>query len=1052
MLALKSITKQYLAGSQTVDALRGITVGFRKSEFVSILGPSGCGKTTLLNIIGGLDRYSSGDLTINGRSTKSFSDADWDTYRNHSIGFVFQTYNLIPHQSVLTNVELALTISGVSKTERKRRAVEALEKVGLGDQLTKRPNQLSGGQMQRVAIARAIVNNPDILLADEPTGALDTATSVQIMDILKEIARDRLVVMVTHNAELAEAYSSRIIRLKDGQITDDSCPYPMEEATAPLEKSANKKKALSFWTATSLSLNNLLTKKGRTFLTSFAGSIGIIGIALILALSAGINAYISDVQEDALSSYPLTITRETQDYSALMSAMVQARESRTREVKDGEIYVDDSMGNMLTALMSTRENNLKDFKTYLETHPEKLEGAVSDIRYRYQFQLNAFSEDGKTQVNPSTIVESMGGAFAGMVGIMSASSSAYASGYSSAMNVFHEMMDNTELLQSQYDVIAGKWTTDPHEVMLIVNENNSVTNLVLYALGIKDQSEIPDLVSAALSGEKTEQETKVYSYDDFLGMTFYVVPNHLFYRKNTEGKNYSVEGTSYPLWEDVRTDPDFDRASFAKENGVPITVCGIVRPNPEAASTSMNGAIAYLPALSDEMMDLVRKSEVAIQQSEKTPGISVFTGKLFEDGAFESATDAEKAEWMLSFIQTREEDKASVMLSYLSKSVSGLVDAEMETLSREEKDIYLLSHIGALAKLSAADYKTVVLELIRSSMANPASPVGQNPDAVQMLQQYEAMEPDVFLKMTASLIPGEMPNPATPGQTVPAMPGVDPGAMTAALGSIPENERDRMVRSVLEQEVQTENAKDLLQSYTTAELISLFDKTVPGLPAAEQASLAVAYRETVLSKESFRQTLTNMGFVDESSPESILLYSKDFASKDRVTEMIRDYNENSKEADRIQYTDLVGILLSSVTTIINAISYVLIGFVSISLVVSSIMIGIITYISVLERTKEIGILRAIGASKRDISKVFNAETLIVGFCAGLIGILISVLLCLPINAIIHAASGIGSINAFLPLPAAVILVAISMILTFLAGLIPSGIASRKDPVLALRTE
>ncbi|MBO4366505.1 MAG: ABC transporter ATP-binding protein/permease [Clostridia bacterium] len=1051
MLALKEITKQYSAGAQIVDALRGITVGFRASEFVSILGPSGCGKTTLLNIIGGLDRYTSGDLVINGRSTTSFEDVDWNAYRNRSIGFVFQTYNLIPHQTVLTNVELALTISGVSKAERRRRAIESLERVGLGDQLNKRPNQLSGGQMQRVAIARAIVNNPEILLADEPTGALDTSTSVQIMEILKEIASDRLVIMVTHNPELAETYSSRIIRLKDGLITDDRNPYDIEEASIPVEKAQKKKKALPFWTATSLSLNNLLTKKARTLLTSLAGSIGIIGIALILALSAGINAYIADVQEDALSSYPLTITRETQDYSALMSAMVQARESRMREVKEGEIYVDDSMGNMLTALMSTRENNLTDFKAFLDAHPEKLEGAVSDIRYRYGFQMNVFSEDGKTQVNPSTIVESMGGSFAGMVGMMSSSSSAYASGYSSAMNVFHEMLDNTELLQSQYDVIAGKWTEDPHEVMLIVNGNNSVTNLVLYALGIKDQSEIPDLVAAALSGTKTETEEIVFSYDDFLGMTFYVVPNHLFYRQSASGKTYTVGGNTYPLWEDVRSDPDFDRAAFAKSNGIPITVCGIVRPNPDATSASMNGAIAFQSALSNEMMDLVRASDIAIQQTEYTPGISVFTGHLFEDGAFETATDEEKADWMRSFIQNRDEDKASVMLSYLSQSVSGLVDAEMETMEQPEKDQYLLMHLADLAKLSAADYKTVLLEVIRASLQDPSSPYSQNPDAAQMLAQYEAMDPDLFLKMTAALIAGDSSG-ESPAQPSTGSQGLGIDAMLSALSALPASERDRMVRSILEQEIQSENAKELLQAYTTAELIGLFDKTVPGLPVNEQASLADAYRETVLSKASFRQTLSEMGFVDEASPESILLYSKDFASKDRVTEMIADYNDSVGEADQIQYTDLVGILLSSVTTIINAISYVLIGFVSISLVVSSIMIGIITYISVLERTKEIGILRAIGASKRDISKVFNAETLIVGFCAGMMGILVSVLLCLPINAIIHSASGIESINAFLPLPAAVILVVISMLLTFLAGLIPAIIAACKDPVLALRTE
>ena len=1045
MLALQQITKQYEAGDQKVDALRGITVGFRPSEFVSILGPSGCGKTTLLNIIGGLDRYTSGDLLINGRSTKSFSDADWDAYRNHSIGFVFQTYNLIPHQSVLTNVELALTISGVSKAERKRRAAEALEKVGLGDQMDKRPNQLSGGQMQRVAIARAIVNNPEILLADEPTGALDTATSVQVMEILKEIASDRLVIMVTHNPELAETYSSRIIRLRDGLITDDSMPFALEEAEQKVDKTRKKKKALSFLTATSLSLNNLMTKKARTFLTSFAGSIGIIGIALILALSTGINAYIQDVQEDALSSYPLSITRETQDYSAVLSAMVDARETRKREVKDGEIYVDDSMGSMLSAMMSTRENNLKDFKSYLEQHPEKLENAVSNIRYGYSFQLVAFSEDGKTQVNPSTIVENMGGALAGMVGMMSSSSSAYASGYSSSMNVFHEMLDNQELLQSQYDVIAGHWSNNSREVMLIVNENNTVTNLVLYALGLKDQSELPELFQSVMNGEKYESDDTVFSYDDFLGMTFYVVPNHLLYEKTDE--TYVFDGKTYPVWKDVREDPSFDRPAFAKANGIPVTISGIVRPNPEAASASMRGAIAFQSSLPAEMMALVRESEISIQQTESTPGISVLTGQFFDDGSFESLADAEKINWLEETLKDRENGKAAVMISYLSSSAEGLVDAEMETMSREERDLYILSHLKDLANVSPADYKTVLMSAIRISVMDPSSPFHDAPDIDAMLAQYESLDPDSFVTMTASILPGLGSFSETGENSAQA------AAMAKAIfSSVSEEDRDRITRALLSELLKESSAAELVKSYTTAELISLYDSVFPGIPEKDKLKSAETYRKSVLAKSSFRQTLSQFGYVDESAPETIYLYSKDFASKDRVKDMISEYNDRQEEKDKIQYTDIVGILLSSVTTIINAISYVLIGFVSVSLVVSSIMIGIITYISVLERTKEIGILRAIGASKRDISKVFNAETLIVGFTAGIIGILVSVLLCIPINAIIHALSGIQGISAFLPFQAAVILVAISMLLTFVAGLIPSGIASRKDPVRALRTE
>ncbi|MBP5230566.1 MAG: FtsX-like permease family protein [Clostridia bacterium] len=864
------------------------------------------------------------------------------------------------------------------------------------------------------------------------------------MEILREIASDRLVIMVTHNSELAETYSSRIIRLRDGEVTDDSDPYPPEEAEKPAEKENKKKKALSFLTAASLSLNNLMTKKARTFLTSFAGSIGIIGIALILALSAGVNAFIMDVQEDALSSYPLTITRETQDYSALLSAMVDARETRTREVKDGEIYVDDSMGNMLAAMMSTRENNLTDFKAYMESHPEKLEGAVSNIRYGYGFQMCVFSDDGKTQVNPSTIVDSMGGALAGMVGMMSSSSSAYASGYSSSMNVFHEMLNDDELLRSQYDVIAGHWATEPHEVMLIVNGRNTVTNLVLYALGLKDQSEIPALMEDALNGVMQPSDDTVFTYDDFLGMTFRVVPNHLLYRKT--GETYRSGGQSYPLWEDVRSDPDFDRSAFASENGIPITVCGIVRPNPDASSASMRGAIAFRSSLSEEMMEEVRKSEIAIQQTEQTPGVSVLTGDLFEDTSYDSMSDGEKADWLLGILTDREDDKPSVILPRLASSSDRLADAEMETMTREEKDAYLLSGLAELGKLSASDYKTVVLQLLRVFLQNPSSGM-PGTDLQQMLAQYEAMDPETFLKMTGAMTSG-MSGASGNAQVSEEQRA----ALLAAVAEIPEEERDRMVRSLVEEKLKDANAEEILRSYTSAELISLFDLTYPTLSDEEKASMADAYRTSKLSRTSFRQTLSKLGFVDEASPESISLYSKDFASKDRASAMISEYNDSVGDADKIQYTDVVGILLSSVTTIIDAISYVLIGFVSISLVVSSIMIGIITYISVLERTKEIGILRAIGASKRDVAKVFNAETLLVGFAAGVIGILASVLLVLPINAVVHALSGIGNINAYLPVPAAAILVGISMLLTFIAGLIPAGIASRKDPVLALRTE
>jgi putative ABC transport system permease protein len=595
MLALKNITKDYRIGDTVVQALKGVSMGFRANEFVSILGPSGCGKTTLLNIIGGLDRYTTGDLCIGGKSTTRFRDHEWDTYRNHSIGFVFQSYNLIPHQTVLTNVELALTISGVSKAERRRRAVQALERVGLGDQLDKKPTQMSGGQMQRVAIARAIVNDPEILLADEPTGALDTATSLQIMEILREIASDRLVIMVTHNPELAEAYSTRIVRLQDGVLLSDSDPFEVEKAEKPAkEKAAKKKKPLSLKTALSLSLNNLMTKKGRTFLTSFAGSIGIIGIALILSLSAGINAFIDDVQEDALSSYPITLQQETTDFSSMFSAMVDAENSANRPVQDGIIYVDDSLVNMMSSMMSTTKNDLAAFKKHLEANRDKLGDALSDVRYTYNFNMQIYSSDGNTRVNPTTIVDNMGESVSGMIDMMSSANSLYASTYTSTMNMFREMMDNTELLQSQYDVIAGEWAYNSNEVMLVVNENNTVTNLMLYVLGLMDQSELSELVNNVLAGNKIDVEYPTYTYEDFLGMTFYIVPNSDFYVKTDA--TYQKDGNTYPIWSDIRETFGFDQASFAKEHGVEVKIAGIIRPNPDAMSTSlMAGTIALKP-------------------------------------------------------------------------------------------------------------------------------------------------------------------------------------------------------------------------------------------------------------------------------------------------------------------------------------------------------------------------------------------------------------------------------------------------------------------------
>ena len=1030
MLVLKNIKKEYKTGDTVVHALKGVSIEFRSNEFVSILGPSGCGKTTLLNIIGGLDRYTTGDLAIGGKSTTKFRDSDWDTYRNHSIGFVFQSYNLIPHQTVLTNVELALTISGVSKAERRRRAVEALERVGLGDQLNKKPNQMSGGQMQRVAIARAIVNDPEILLADEPTGALDTATSLQIMEILQEIASDRLVIMVTHNPELAEAYSTRIIRLQDGELLSDSHPVEESKAAAP-KKNKKKKKPLSMKTALSLSLNNLMTKKGRTFLTSFAGSIGIIGIALILSLSTGINAYITDVQEDALSSYPITLQQEATDFSAMFSAMTEAESDANRPAKDGVIYVDDSLVNMMTSMMSTTKNDLTSFKTYLEANRDKLGDAVSDIRYTYNFNMQIYSQDGNTRVNPTTIVDNMGDSVSGMIDMMSSANSLYASTYTSTMNIFREMMDNKELLQSQYDVIAGNWADGTHEVMLVVNENNSITNLMLYVMGILDQSELAGLVNDVLSGNKVDREYPEYSYDDFLGTTFRIVPNSAFYVPS--GDTYTVGGKEYPIWGDIRESANFDQAEFALKHGVEVKISGIVRPNPEAVSTSlMPGTIAYNGALAYEIMDIVRESEIAKQQTNATPAYDVLSGLPYDDGRYDSLTTQEKIALFDQWISSNSKQKADIALKLLAASVGEQAAGEVNAMTKDAQIQYVLTNFYSLADINPNIFKQVIIAVMEATMG------GQT----EQLEQIKNMPVDMLLAMI------EKSGAMDPSNVKPEQIAV----MQAFFSQLKDEEVAAIATALRTAQLADQMEEELLGQMTTAELAAKFDELYAVLPETEKLALYIEYMPDLLSDTTYDRRIVDLGFVDFKSPASISIYSKDFESKDMVTAFISDYNASVGEEGEITYTDLVGIMLSSVTTIINAISYVLIAFVSISLVVSSIMIGIITYISVLERTKEIGILRAIGASKKDISRVFNAETLIVGFGAGAIGILSTILLCIPINLIIHAVSGITAINAALPVAGGVVLVLISMLLTFVAGLVPARIAAKKDPVLALHAE
>ena len=895
MLELNDIKKDYVSGSTTVSALKGINLRFRDCEFVSILGQSGCGKTTMLNIIGGLDKYTSGDLKINGVSTKNYKDRDWDFYRNNSIGFVFQSYNLIPHQTVLSNVELALTLSGVSKAERKKRAIEALEKVGLGEQIHKKPNQMSGGQMQRVAIARALVNNPDILLADEPTGALDTETSIQIMELLKEISKDRLIIMVTHNPELAKDYSTRIVRLLDGVITDDSNPYSLEDMEADIrakeavkvkisekkiKKSGKKQKtSMSFFTALSLSFNNLMTKKTRTILTAFAGSIGIIGIAMILSISNGIQLYIDRVQRDTLSSYPITLQAEAIDISSMVSSMTGNSDSEEHEDKS-KIYSNDIMGDMInTMVKEVKSNNLSEFKKYIENGSSDIKSYVSDIQYSYDVPLNIYMKDtsnGVEQLNPGTMFDSIYGE--GATSASSSMSSGMGMGMFSNSSVWNQLLGNQQVLDEQYDILAGHWPENFNEVVLVADKNNEVDDYTLYSLGLKDPEEVRTLFKKMMVGESYETKKDIsYTFDEILDTEFKLVMPTDMYKYN------DVTGT----WDDYSKDDKY--MTNVVNNGTDIKVCGIIRPNDDAVSTSISSGIGYTAKLTEYIIEEVKNSEIAKAQLADT-SVDVFTGVPFDNDRNTEITMDD-------------------------------VNAYMATLSPEE--------------------------------------------SAQMQAMTSGMSDDQILQLFS-------------------------------------------------------------------------------------ASLKARTTDATLDSNK-----SKLGITDLDTPSQIDIYATDFDSKEKVQNIIKDYNklqqDDGKEENVINYTDYVGIMMSSVSTIINAISYVLIAFVAISLIVSSIMIGIITYISVLERTKEIGVLRSIGASKKDVSRIFNAETLIEGFVSGALGIVVTLLLCIPANALIKHLTDISNV-AQLPVAGGVILIIISMFLTFIAGLIPAKLAAKKDPVVALRSE
>ena len=1037
MLQLKNIVKTYTVGDTVVHALNGISLNFRNSEFVSILGPSGCGKTTTLNIIGGLDRYTSGDLLINGKSTTMYKDRDWDTYRNHSIGFVFQSYNLIPHQSVLSNVELALTVSGVPKAERRRRAREALEKVGLGDQLSKRPSQMSGGQMQRVSIARALVNDPDILLADEPTGALDTVTSVQIMELLKEISKDKLVIMVTHNPELAEAYSTRIVQLRDGNLIGDSDPYEPDEAEINAVRSAPPKYAkgkarMSTKTAFSLSLNNLMTKKARTFLTSFAGSIGIIGIALILSLSTGINNFIDQVQEDTLSTYPITIYKTEQDYAALMGAMQQTQENvEGREPDDHTIYIDDSLDQMMSATTSTVENNLPAFKEFLDDHADELEDYVLDIRYTYNYTLKVFSEDGKTQVNPTTIFENMGPAMGGISDMMGAMGS-----MGGGFTIFDQMIDNEDLIHSQYELVGSdsEWADDPTEIMLVLDKNNAISNMVLYMLGIKDQTEIADiLIEMFTNPDYKVPKTDPMDVEDFIGMTFLVVPDSAYFYESED--TFTVDGKVHHIWKDVRNDPDYDAEKFVKENGVEITISGVIRPSTNAMAASISSPIAYNTSLQAYMQEIIRESDV-VRAQEKLPGYDITTGLEFDEGQYLGLSDSEKADLFDDFIHNNDEVMIQIMLDYIKAAEEKPdEDSPVASMTKDEKITYVMEQFDSLADTHPELFKSIMVGMTKQSMVEQ----GMDQASIDRILV-------LFDSMSASDLKNAMAQAGNSSDGEKALRGY--------LQSLTEDELGKMVNQIMGNQITDDT--DIRDRYTDEQLIQAFKLSYLDYSDEQKAILYNEYMPNTLSKNDMDDVMEMLGWYLDEEPASISIYSKDFASKDYIAALIDQYNadceQDGHEEDAIHYTDLIGLMMSSITIIIDVISYVLIAFVSISLVVSSIMIGIITYISVLERTKEIGILRSIGASKGDISKVFNAETAIVGFAAGMIGIIITVLLNFPISWIVQGLSGMSGINAVLPWWGALGLVAISMALTLIAGLFPAALASKKDPVEALRTE
>ncbi|MBO5787008.1 MAG: ABC transporter ATP-binding protein/permease [Clostridia bacterium] len=998
MLELRDIKKSYRIGDTVTDALKGISINFRESEFVAILGQSGCGKTTLLNVIGGLDKYDSGDLVINGRTTKEYRDSDWDKYRNYSIGFVFQSYNLIPHQNVLANVELALSLGGVSKAERKRRAKKALEDVGLGDQLYKKPAEMSGGQMQRVAIARALVNNPDIILADEPTGALDSETSLQVMDILKEVAKDRLVIMVTHNPDLAETYATRTVRMLDGVIISDSAPLTEEEIEneriTDAEKSEKEKKAkkpsMSLFTSFGLSLKNLITKKGRTMLTSFAGSIGIIGIALIFAVSQGMTTYINTLQEDTLSSYPLTLESQHMDIGSLLSAFMSEAASNEAHENDA-IYQKAMFYNLVNALndMETNENDLKAFKKFLEAERAKseeeseLKAAINGVQYSYDLDMLIYTEniDGDIIRSDSEalmqelLIEYFGLDFSSYTEMSETMMGG--SMMTPQIKLWQEILpgDNgapiNDLLKKQYDVIYGSWPNSYDEIVLVVDENNEIDDMSLFALGLKSKADIDALADAAFNKKPIETNSSKWTYEEICNMEFRTILSaDCFTKDEATGAYIDLRDTQAGL-----------KVLYA--NGLKLKVSGIIRPSEDAVSTMLTGSIGYTHKLTEYVIEKSKES-LAVKAQLDSPETDIFTNLPFRENTG-NLTELEKIDEFNKYIASLDtKGKAEAFISIKS------------TPSQEELD-----------------------KIVNDTLSK---------------MDREAMEQAMVKFITAQM-------------------GMSESEILGYISAMTDEDIEELFTQMITEQTKAQYAAQVMQqlgSLTEEQLAAMLEAELP-LYTKEQL---VLYYDEVLefSDSTYEKNLKQLGYVDLDDPATINLYAASFEQKDIIEAAILDYNNSVPDLEQITYTDYVGLMMSSVTTIINAITYVLIAFVAISLIVSSIMIGVITLISVQERTKEIGILRAIGASKRNVSSMFNAETVIIGFSSGLLGVVITYLLCIPINAILHVTTGISNLNAILPVPVAILLVAISVILTLFAGIIPSRSAAKKDPVVALRTE